>query len=36
MNMTLARGVDDHELEEQKKELIRDGDPMAMYALKVT
>ena len=32
--MTLARTIDDTQLENQKKSIIRDGDPMAMYAYK--
>ena len=35
-NMTLARGVDDERMEERKKSVIRDGDPMALYAWKVS
>jgi pre-mRNA-splicing factor CWC26 len=33
-NMTLARGVEDTKMEERKKSVIREGDPMAMYAWK--
>jgi len=30
--MTVARGIEDEQLERQKKSVIRDGDPMAVYA----
>lgn len=33
--LTLARGVEDTKMEERKKQIIREGDPMAMYAWKV-
>ncbi len=32
--MTLARGVDDARLEDRKRAVIREGDPMAMHALR--
>ena len=32
--MTLARGIEDEQMEQRKKAIIRDGDPMAMYAWK--
>jgi len=32
--MTLARGIEDEALEQRKKAVIREGDPMAMYAWK--
>lgn len=34
--MTLARGVEDEKLEEKRMGVIREGDPMAMYAWKVS
>jgi hypothetical protein len=34
-DMPLARRVGDSQLEERKKNVIREGDPMAMYAWKV-
>ena len=33
-DMPLARRVEDTQLEESRKSIIRDGDPMAMYAYK--
>jgi hypothetical protein len=33
--MTLARGVDDAEMEDRRKRVIREGDPMALLAWKV-
>ena len=32
--MTLARGVEDAMLEDRKRSVIREGDPMAMHALR--
>ncbi|KAL7518375.1 hypothetical protein ACHAWX_003209 [Stephanocyclus meneghinianus] len=32
--MTLARGVDDAEMEDRRKRVIREGDPMALHAWK--
>ncbi|EED95493.1 hypothetical protein THAPSDRAFT_261566, partial [Thalassiosira pseudonana CCMP1335] len=34
--LTLARGVEDTKMEERKKQIIREGDPMAMYAWKLS
>jgi len=33
-SMTLARGVEDAMLEDRKRSVIREGDPMAMHALR--
>jgi len=33
-SMTLSRSVNDIQMEDRKKSIIRDGDPMAMYAWK--
>jgi pre-mRNA-splicing factor CWC26 len=33
-NMTLARGIEDEQLEERKRSIIREGDPMAMHEWK--
>ena len=33
-NMTLARGIEDEQLEERKRSVIREGDPMAMQEWK--
>jgi hypothetical protein len=34
-DMPLARGVEDFKIEERRRNVIREGDPMAMYAWKV-
>jgi pre-mRNA-splicing factor CWC26 len=34
-DMPLARGVEDFKMEERRRNVIREGDPMAMYAWKV-
>ena len=31
-DMPLARGIEDRQMEERKKNVIREGDPMALYA----
>jgi len=33
-SMTLVRGVEDAMLEDRKRSVIREGDPMAMHALR--
>lgn len=33
-SMTLARGIEDEQLEERKRSVIREGDPMAMHEWK--